>query len=150
MSLYKHFILDHNCQLQMPIFWEWNRKTFPRNFATGYKIWKRYFSSNENWNNFCPSYDSHSVFLNMSETSWHLLTLGTWNSIDIFPKLMLCNACFLTDCFLQGSNKNTDASSVCDIQELDFKLHISATNVRWTYFFFNDSAQSFCHPVHQR
>jgi len=29
------FMLEHNCQLLMPIFWEWNRKTFLGNFVTG-------------------------------------------------------------------------------------------------------------------
>ena len=99
---------------------------------------------------FCPSYDSHSVFLNMSETWWHLLRRETWNLIDVFPKFILSNSWFLTDCFVQGSNKNTAAPSVCDLQELYFKLHISATYDRWTYFFFNDSAQCFCHTADQR
>jgi len=43
---------------------------------------------------FYPSYDSHSVFLNMSETSWHLLRLGTWNLKDVFPKHMKFSRCF--------------------------------------------------------
>ena len=29
------FMLDHNCQLLMPIFWEWNRITILGNFVTG-------------------------------------------------------------------------------------------------------------------
>jgi len=65
-----------------------------------------------------------------------------------FPKLTLSNAWFLTVCFVQGSSKNTASPSVCDIQEIYFKLPISPTNVRWTYYFFNDEAQYFCHPVH--
>jgi len=69
------------------------------------RIWKKNISGNENWNNFCPSYDSHSVFLNMSETSWHLLRR------DVFPKFILSNGWFLTDCFVQGSSKNTAAPS---------------------------------------
>jgi len=52
------------------------------------------------------------------------------NLIDVFAKLILSNDCFLTDCFVQGSSKNTAAPSVYDIQENYFKLHISATNVR--------------------
>jgi len=76
-------MLDHNCQLPMPIFLEWNRRT-----ASG----KYFFSSNWNWNNFCPSYDRHSVFSNVRETSCHLLRLGTWNLMDILPKPMLRNA----------------------------------------------------------
>jgi len=60
----------------------------------------------------------------MSETSWHLLRL------EVFPKLILSNAWFLTDCFVQGLIKSTAAPSVCDIQELYLKLHISATIVR--------------------
>ena len=76
-------MLDHNCQLPMPIFFEWNRRTV---------FGKHIFSSNGNWNNFCPSYDSYSVFLNMRETSWHLLRLGKWNFIDILPKPMLSHA----------------------------------------------------------
>jgi len=42
----------------------------------------------------------------MSETSWHLLRL------DVFPKFMLSSGWFLTDCFVQGSSKNTAAPSV--------------------------------------
>ena len=64
---------------------------------------------------FCPSYDSHSVFLNMCETWWHLLRLGTWNLIEVFSKLRLSNTWFLTDCFVQGSGKTTAAPSVCVI-----------------------------------
>ena len=84
----------------MPIFWEWNRKTFLGNFATGEQdLEKKYFWQWE-LRQFFPSYDSHWVFLNMSETSWHLLRL------DVFPKFILSNAWFLTDCFVQGSSKH--------------------------------------------
>jgi len=69
----------------MPIFWQWNRKIYLGTFITGENsTLKRNFSGNGNWNNFYPFYDSHSVFLNMSETSCHLLRLGTWNLIDVF------------------------------------------------------------------
>jgi len=38
------FMLDHNYQLPMPIFWEWNRKTFLGNFVTGEQdLEKRFF-----------------------------------------------------------------------------------------------------------
>jgi len=76
-------MLDHTCQLPMPIFLEWNRRTV---------FGKYIFSSNGNWNNFCTSYDSHSVFSNMRETSWHLLRLGTLNLIDVLPQPMLSDA----------------------------------------------------------
>jgi len=132
----------------MPIFSEWNRKTFLGNFVTEHDLQKEFFWQWE-LKKFCPSYDSHSVFFNMSETSWHSLRLGTWNLIEVFSKLILSNAWFFTDCIVRRSSKNNAAPSVCDIQELYFKLHISATNVRWTYFFFNHSAQCFCHTVHQ-
>ena len=75
-------MLDHNCQLPMPIFLEWNRRTV---------FGKYIFSSNGNWNNFFPSHDCHSVLSNMRETSWHLLRLGTCNLIDVLPKPMLRN-----------------------------------------------------------
>ena len=65
-----------------------------------------------------------------------------------FPKLMLSNL-FFTDCFVQGSGKNNTATSVYDILKLYVKLHISAKNFRKNYFFFNDSVQCSCHPVHQ-
>ena len=90
----------------MPIFWEWNRKTFLGNLQQENRIWKKNISGNENWNNFCPPYDSHSVFLNLSETSCHL-----WR-LYVFPKFILSNAWHLTDCFVQGSSKNTAAPSV--------------------------------------
>ena len=61
---------------QLPTFLEWNRRT---------ELGKYIFFSNGSWNNICTSYDSHSVFLNMRETSWHLLRLGIWNLIDILP-----------------------------------------------------------------
>jgi len=80
----------------MPISWEWNRKTFLGNLATGCRIWKRYVSSNENWKNLCPSYDSHSVFLSMSETSSHLLRLGTWYFIRHFSEAYTVK-CWLFD-----------------------------------------------------
>jgi len=38
-------------------------------------------------------------------------------SIDVFTKLILSNALFFTDFFVQGSSKNTAAPSVCDIQQ---------------------------------
>jgi len=48
----------------------------------------------------------------MSETNWHFLRLGTSNLIDVFPKLIMSSAWFLTDCFVQESSKNTAAPSV--------------------------------------
>jgi len=74
----------------------------------------------------------------MSETSWHLFILGTWNWIDVFPKLILSNGWFLTYCFVQWSSKNNAAPSVCDNLDALFqtahfcnKFHVNLFLFHW-------------------
>ena len=127
-------MLDHNYQLLMPIFWELNRKTFLGNFVTEQDLEKRFFWQWE--------------LKQLLSIPWYTLDVLTyeWNQLAFvetrnmkfnrrFPQLILSNAWFLTDCFVQGSSKNTAAPSMCDIQEIYFKLRISATNVRWLVSF---------------
>jgi len=133
-------MLDHNCQLPMPIFLEWNRRTV---------FGKYIFSSNGNWNNFCPSYDSHSVFLNMRETSWHLLRLGTWNLMDILPKPMLSNA-FLWRIVCSRIGQKPCCTKCEWYAKALFQTAHFCNKFQVKFFFFNDSAQFPCHPVPQR
>ena len=76
--------------------------------------------------------------LDVLKYEWNQLAFVETRNVKFnrrFPKLVLSNVWFLTDCFVQGSSKNTAAPSMCDIQEIYFKLRISATNVRWLVSF---------------
>ena len=123
----------------MPIFLEWNRRTVSAKYI---------FSSNGNWNNFCPCYDSHSVFLNVRETSWHLLRLGTWNLIDILPKPMLRNAFLWRIALFKHREKQCCTKCVWYPKALFQTAHF-CNKFQVKFFFFNDSAQFSCHPVPQ-
>ena len=102
-------MLNHNCQSPTPIFWEWNRKTFLGNFVSGERdLEKKFF-----WQWELKQLLSILWYtLGVLKYEWNqleMLRLGTRNLIDVFPNLILRNAWFLTDCFVQGSSKNTAA-----------------------------------------